>query len=355
KQARQTPAQRRSPRVGQEGPGPVQVRRPGPAAQREAGPREDQRQQARQEVGHEGPDAGQGQRPVPAAQREAGPPLIGAGGHGPMARKSAVASCHPLDRACACFDAAWAAEQRGELRDARAQIDAAIALFRRHAGREHPDLAHALIVRARVAGDRQDHLAAIRDGRRALAMLAGPRRELEVVRLRAFAASTLGAALLARGRYAEAEAVYRPVLSDCRRRLGARAPEVATLANNLAVIYKYTGRFGRAAQLYRHALALIREHAGPDHVEVATVLHNLGGLMHAAGRYREAEPYAREAAELRARALGEDHLDVAADRAALAAILEELGRLDEAEQIYRDVLARFERAYGPEHYELCIN
>ncbi|HVI01266.1 MAG TPA: hypothetical protein VM869_21260, partial [Enhygromyxa sp.] len=62
-----------------------------------------------------------------------------------------------IDRACALFDRAREHRMCGDHRDAREQIDRALALLRRHAGREHPDVAHALIFRAELATDQQAH------------------------------------------------------------------------------------------------------------------------------------------------------------------------------------------------------
>jgi len=139
----------------------------------------------------------------------------------------------------------------------------------------------------------------------------------------------------AQGRYDEAEPLYLRALGLAEGFCGQDQPVVATICNNLAVLYKYTGKFDEAAQLYRQALPLLEQSLGTEHTEIAALYHNLGGLEHARGRFAEGEPLARRSVEIRERALGPDHPHVAADIAALAAILDGLGRYDESEQHLR--------------------
>ena len=104
----------------------------------------------------------------------------------------------------------------------------------------------------------------------------------------------------------------------------AAGVEIAVVAQNLAVTYKYTGRFSDAARLYERALTTA-EAAGDDHL-VATICHNLGGLAHARGDAAAGVPWARRSMRC-ARSLN-DPVALAGDRGALAGLLIDLGGLD---------------------------
>ena len=129
---------------------------------------------------------------------------------------------------------------------------------------------------------------------------------------------------------------------------GGQGVEIAVVAQNLAVAYKYTGRFDDAARLYDRALA-IAEAAGDDRL-VATICHNLGGLAHARGDAALGVPWARRSITVRA-PFG-DPMALAADRGALAGLLIDLGDLDEAADNLHTARETFE-AHG-EDLEVAI-
>jgi tetratricopeptide (TPR) repeat protein len=190
---------------------------------------------------------------------------------------------------------------------------------------------------------------------RALAALDTPETEsAERQRLQLRIMCSLGLALRAQGRYADAEGVLLDALQLAERSFGSEHPAFIEPANGLAVLYKYMARFEEAEALYRRALAIVERGGGSDH-EAATLWHNLGGLDHARGRYALAEPAARRAVELRTQVLGPDHPAVAADAAALGAILDALGRTDEAEALFRRAIDTFSTLLGPRHYEVAVN
>src|SRR5262245_46473647 len=92
-----------------------------------------------------------------------------------------------------------------------------------------------------------------------------------------------------RAEYRKAESLLRRSLAIAVKFLGSNDPVVATLRNNLAVVYKYQGRFAEASRLYRRALPILEKALGSEHPDVATAYHNLGGLEHARGRYARGE------------------------------------------------------------------
>src|SRR5687768_3046902 len=115
----------------------------------------------------------------------------------------------------------------------------------------------------------------------------------EIARLAAEADATYVA-----GNYKDAAATYRAALAMAEGSGTVKPLELASLLNNLAVVYKYLAEFDRAVELYRRSLDLTQQELGPTHPGVATLFHNLGGLEHARGRYAEGEPFACRSVEI---------------------------------------------------------
>jgi tetratricopeptide (TPR) repeat protein len=91
---------------------------------------------------------------------------------------------------------------------------------------------------------------------------------------------------------------------------GPEHQHVAFRLNALASAYAARGRYGDAEPLYRRALAITEKALGPDHPDVGTSLGNLAGLYQAQGRYRDAEPLYRRAQAIAEKALSPDHADL---------------------------------------------
>ena len=73
--------------------------------------------------------------------------------------------------------------------------------------------------------------------------------------------------LHARGRYAEAEALYKRALAIEEKAVGPNHPNVATTVNNLARLYRSQSRYGEAEQLHRRALTIREQALGAAHPE----------------------------------------------------------------------------------------
>jgi tetratricopeptide (TPR) repeat protein len=67
-----------------------------------------------------------------------------------------------------------------------------------------------------------------------------------------------------RGRFTEAEALYRRALVTEQEAFGSEHPEPATTLNNLAFLYRRQGRLNEAAAMHRRALSLLENSLGPD-------------------------------------------------------------------------------------------
>jgi tetratricopeptide (TPR) repeat protein len=86
-----------------------------------------------------------------------------------------------------------------------------------------------------------------------------------------------------KGKYDEAELLYRRALAIREKVLGPDHPDVAASLNNLATLLDKQGKYDEAEPLYRRALAIRKKVLGPDHPDVAASLNNLAALLHKSG------------------------------------------------------------------------
>jgi len=80
-----------------------------------------------------------------------------------------------------------------------------------------------------------------------------------------------------------------------------------TSLNNLAALYDAKGKYRDAEPLYRRSLALAEKALGPENPNVATALNNLAELYRTQGRNGEAEPLYTRALAIREKVLGPEH------------------------------------------------
>lgn len=150
-----------------------------------------------------------------------------------------------------------------------------------------------------------------------------------------------------RGRFEEAEALYRQALERTRRIHGANHPDTATRENNLATLYYRTGQLEDAARHYEQALEIQRRLLDPLHPNVLTVMNNLGALYNRIGDWNRAVELLEPALSGRREVLGEDHLEVAVTGFHLANALARLERAQEAESNYLQAIETMRQAAGP--------
>ena len=78
---------------------------------------------------------------------------------------------------------------------------------------------------------------------------------------RSFSASATKG-LQEKGRYADADPLYKRALATWKKALGPDHPDVAQSVNNLADLYLAQGRYADAEPLYKRALASTPEQKG---------------------------------------------------------------------------------------------
>ena len=201
----------------------------------------------------------------------------------------------------------------------------------------------------------------------------------------------LGALLMGKGLYSEAEPILRKVLEISERALGGKHLQTAIDLHNLGTLLRLTNRLDEAEPLLRRsmeiffapgqervsdatkpfntlslllmerqrwteaeewirkALALDRESYGEIHCSTALDLRHLALLLRSTGRVPEAEPVIRKSVEISRELHGEAHPMTARNMQVLVAVLRDLGRTDETEPLARKTLEIFEQVLGPEH------
>src|SRR6266705_554827 len=86
----------------------------------------------------------------------------------------------------------------------------------------------------------------------------------------------------------------------------AQQDEAAALNQNVVDLYN-AGKYAEAVPLAQRALAIREKALGPDHPDVASLLNNLAELYRAQGRYADAEALFKRSLAIREKALGPDH------------------------------------------------
>ena len=93
--------------------------------------------------------------------------------------------------------------------------------------------------------------------------------------------------------------VFAQALEDLEKTSGHDHPDVATMLNILALVYRDQNKYKEAANLLNDALAIREKTLGENHPAVAATLNNLAVLYGKRGKYKDAEPLCKRALEIR--------------------------------------------------------
>ncbi|XP_055542755.1 kinesin light chain-like [Wyeomyia smithii] len=130
----------------------------------------------------------------------------------------------------------------------------------------------------------------------------------------------------------------KQALEKLKRTEGRDHPDVATMLNILALVYRDQRKFDEAEGLLKEALAIREKSLGETHPAVAATLNNLTVLHGKRGKYREAEQFCKRALEIREQVLGEHHPDVAKQLNNLALLCQNQSKYYKAELYYKRAL-----------------
>jgi tetratricopeptide (TPR) repeat protein len=235
----------------------------------------------------------------------------------------------------------------GELEQARALLEQALAADVANAGADHPVTATSRANLAMVLAELGELEPAQRMLQQALRVTVARVGEddPEV----AAQCCNLALILVRRGDIAGARALLERSLDIDARMLGADHPSMARSRANLALVLEKQGYPEMAARLLARALEDEIRHAGPDHPRVATARSNLAMVLDKLGQSDQARTLLEQALATDERLLPENHPDVAVRRANLAMVLHRLGHPDQARALLEQALDTGLRTLGAGH------
>ena len=157
----------------------------------------------------------------------------------------------------------------------------------------------------------------------------------------------IGASLVDRGHYSEAEPYYRPALAILSAFHGPDHYRTASCMTMLGRALVYQKEFAEGVPLLVKALTIQERVHGPVHPRVASVLNDLGSAALQQDRAQEAEQYFTRMLEIyRAVYVGEHYLHGIA-MSNLASALMDKREYQRAEALYREAVGIYERTLSP--------
>lgn len=142
----------------------------------------------------------------------------------------------------------------------------------------------------------------------------------------------------ARGKYAEAEALYRQAMEARQRLLGNEDPDTISSMNGVALTLMSQGRYGEAEGYATKVLEVRRRIFGDAHPRTLEAMGNMAYLLYESGRVAEAETLYRKTLEGRREGLGRQHPDTLRSLVILGALYTEQGLGSKAEPLLREAL-----------------
>jgi tetratricopeptide (TPR) repeat protein len=197
----------------------------------------------------------------------------------------------------------------GDRRVARRHFEAALALWRRTLGTDHPHVAAAL--------------------------------------------NNLGVVHSALNDFPRARRCHQEALAIRRRTLGEADPAVAESLNNLGVVCRALGEAEAAEECHAEAVELWRRTRGEAHPDLALGLTNLGHALRERGAHAAARDCHERALAVRNAVFGSGHPAVAESLSHLGVIASETGMAAAARQLHERALAIRIAALGPQHRQVA--
>jgi len=115
-----------------------------------------------------------------------------------------------------------------------------------------------------------------------------------------------GRTLRDQSRYAEAEDCLRSALPAAEE-FGSTDPRVAETLNDLATVVQIRGRYEEAENLFRRALTIWNQHSEDHRLELAVGLCNLATALRLKGQFAEAERFQLQAIDIERAVLPPEH------------------------------------------------
>ena len=162
---------------------------------------------------------------------------------------------------------------------------------------------------------------------------------------------SLGLLEVMQGRLAEAEAAFAEGARLRLDRLDPTSPETAESIVQIAEVQRRLGKHRIAEANLLEAASIYQEHGARYAMRIATIQNNLGLLYQETGRFDVAERQHRQAIVAARQIGGETNPNVAIYGRGLADLYVRQGKWVEAQSIYRQSLAMLRRTLGRDHIE----
>jgi tetratricopeptide (TPR) repeat protein len=158
----------------------------------------------------------------------------------------------------------------------------------------------------------------------------------------------LGHYLTSRGRYSEAEVLFRQAHASAAELHGPEHADTLRIGEDLARVYWELGRYVEAQALL-HQILTSREKDPGTSLNTLGTIHNLARTYHLQGQYKKAVIWFSKAFAGREKALGSGHPDTLQTMHYIAHTYRDLGWYCKAESLFKQALAGREKILGPEH------
>ena len=236
---------------------------------------------------------------------------------------------------------------QGELEEAKAMYEHALAGYEKSLGINHPDTLDTI-----------HNFAALLSGQNKLEeaktmyekALAGKEKRLGVDHPKTLmTVNNLANLLSDQDKLEEAKAMYVRALAGYEKSLGVDHPDTLDTMNNLAALLSDQGKLEEAKTMYEKALAGKEKRLGVDHPKTLMTVNNLANLLSDQDKLEEAKAMYVRALAGYEKSLGVDHPDTLDTMNNLAAFLGEQGEPEEAKAMYEKALAGYEKRLGVDH------
>jgi tetratricopeptide (TPR) repeat protein len=163
------------------------------------------------------------------------------------------------------------------------------------------------------------------------------------------ARQTLATELEKQGRYQEAEAEHRVVLTTQTKALGADHADTLKTRHQIAIMLGELGSYEKADAALEAVLTAQTKALGADHPDTLATRRSLALAQVHQPRHEQAVAELRAVLTSQAAVLGAKHEETLSTRSTLAYVLDEQGRYQESEAEYRSVLEVELSERGAEH------
>jgi serine/threonine protein kinase/Flp pilus assembly protein TadD len=243
--------------------------------------------------------------------------------------------------------------QLSQLDQAQVVLEKAYQTLKTSLGSEHPDTLNSMAHVAKLyhlRGRYDDAEALFKQVLEGYRQVAGPDDAFMLATMLSYADLCQE-----RTRFDDAEGLLKQVVDGYRRLYGPNHRATLDSIHTLARLYEDRGRFDEAEDLCQQVLGAYRRQLGPNHLDTLDCMECLARIYRARGRHDDAVTLFKQVLECFRHKLGPEHGSTLGTMANLALVYKDRGRLDEAEPLLKQVLDAYRRKLGPDHPNTLVS